>query len=685
MRDIITHALGGMLASLLLLGLALPIAGAQEPPRKPQIFYGKVKIDGNYFPKGTKVTLRSAGAAIKSTEVLEEGYFTMQVGPAYAYASVDFFVRGMYTGVTVDVESGRITEVPLKITDEEKPTIEIIEPMKMEVLQSEASLRVEGMVTDDIAKYDEIEAAVAGKPVDLSEDGSFSTTVDLKQGTQDVAVEATDLAGNSASETITATCDSEAPSIEELSAESPVKSKTGTVTGRITDEIAKYDEIEVTVAGKPVDLSEDGSFSVDVDLTTGTNPITVTAEDEVGNEDRGTVEIVSDTTGPTVSITSPAEGKVVKESTVTVEGTISDEVATYAELTATLNGSLLPVAGDGTFSKEISIEKGSNTVTVSSSDPAGNSGSDEVTVVRDAEKPSLTVEEPREGLNTKEAAVTVSGSVDDDVTDRPDIDLTIAGNTVSVGSDGSYSTEVSLREGSNTISVAATDGVGRSDTKSLTVTSDRTAPSLTVDAPEDGAVVTESTVTVEGSVEDEIADYDEISLTINGSSVKVESDGSFSTDLDLIRGSNTISLTAEDGVGNSSSAERTVIYDAEKPTLALKTPKKKLTTENDTITVSGTVDDDVTDPRNIKVKVAGSAVSVESDGSFSTNVSIKMGSQTITVTATDGVAKTTTKTREVERVSPTNWALYGGIAVVIAIILAAIAIWRRRYRSPGGM
>jgi len=71
-------------------------------------------------------------------------------------------------------------------------------------------------------------------------------------------------------------------------------------------------------------------------------------------------------------------------------------------------------------------------------------------------------------------------------------------------------------------------------------------------------------------------------------------------------------------------------------------------------------------------------VTVQSDDSFSTTVSLEKGTNNISVVATDGVGNSNSKTRTVERTSPTNWSLYAGVAAIIAIILVGIAIWRRR-------
>ena len=57
--------------------------------------------------------------------------------------------------------------------------------------------------------------------------------------------------------------------------------------------------------------------------------------------------------------------------------------------------------------------------------------------------------------------------------------LTVNGEEVTVGSDGSFSTEITLEEGENTITVIATDTAGKSTTVTRTVTLDTAAPVIT--------------------------------------------------------------------------------------------------------------------------------------------------------------------------------------------------------------
>ena len=86
------------------------------------------------------------------------------------------------------------------------------------------------------------------------------------------------------------------------------------------------------------------------------------------------------------------------------------------------------------------------------------------------------------------------------------------------------------------------------------------------------------------------------------------------------------------------------------PTLSITAPADKLITNKTGITVKGTTNDKTSSPVTVTVKLnsgAATAVTVESDGSFSKDLTLVVGTNTITVVARDAAGKTTTVTRTV--------------------------------------
>jgi hypothetical protein len=86
------------------------------------------------------------------------------------------------------------------------------------------------------------------------------------------------------------------------------------------------------------------------------------------------------------------------------------------------------------------------------------------------------------------------------------------------------------------------------------VAMDESPPSVTIDAPEDGATVNSSTVVVSGFTEPGAG------LVVNSIVVEVQDDGSFECSVVLVEGENVITAVATDEAGNRASISITVIY-----------------------------------------------------------------------------------------------------------------------------
>jgi sugar lactone lactonase YvrE len=88
-------------------------------------------------------------------------------------------------------------------------------------------------------------------------------------------------------------------------------------------------------------------------------------------------------------------------------------------------------------------------------------------VIKDITSPEITVSSPLNYSTVETNSIVLKGKA----TDESSIDkVTVNGSEVSVSSNGSFSKTVNLTEGTNTITVIATDIVGNTTTKTITVT-----------------------------------------------------------------------------------------------------------------------------------------------------------------------------------------------------------------------
>ena len=85
----------------------------------------------------------------------------------------------------------------------------------------------------------------------------------------------------------------------------------------------------------------------------------------------------------------------------------------------------------------------------------------------DTEIPDLTITSPVNGLTVTTSTIPVTGTATDNIGVTS---LTVNSNSVTVESDGSFTTTISLTSGVNIITVVATDAAGNTATQSVTVT-----------------------------------------------------------------------------------------------------------------------------------------------------------------------------------------------------------------------
>lgn len=124
-------------------------------------------------------------------------------------------------------------------------------------------------------------------------------------------------------------------------------------------------------------------------LSDGSHTVTVSSTDNDGNTKTTTqVSFKIDTVPPALSVTSPVDGLVTNQSTVTVTGTTND--ATSSPVTLTINGESVTVTSSGAFSHVVTLTNGNNTITVVATDAAGKSTTVTRTVTYNTSAPVIS-------------------------------------------------------------------------------------------------------------------------------------------------------------------------------------------------------------------------------------------------------------------------------------------------------
>ena len=192
---------------------------------------------------------------------------------------------------------------------------------------------------------------------------------------------------------------------------------------------------------------------------------------------------VKEKVAPVISITAPSLGAYITSTTPSIEFTVTDADSGVASIAVTLDGtaisSITKTAVTGgykcTCKPASALKDGSHTISITATDNDGNTSAAKTsTFMVDTVPPTLSITAPAEGLVTNKTTVTVTGKTDD-ATSKP-VTVTVNGAAATVGTDGSFSKDVSLSNGANKITIIATDKAGKTTTVVRNVTLDTAAP-----------------------------------------------------------------------------------------------------------------------------------------------------------------------------------------------------------------
>ena len=124
-----------------------------------------------------------------------------------------------------------------------------------------------------------------------------------------------------------------------------------------------------------------------------------------------------------------------------------------------------------------------------------------------------------------------------------------------------------LSDGSNSITVKATDNDGNENSAKVSFLISTEAPSLDITQPVDGIYTTDTTIEIEGNAgTGQYADVKQV--TVNGVPAEVDENGDFHATVEgLVEGDNEIVIEVEDNAGNKTTVRRHVNVDLTHPVI----------------------------------------------------------------------------------------------------------------------
>jgi hypothetical protein len=553
-----------------------------------------------------KVTLKLNGTEIPEADVhLADGVITSEtpeLEPGEQQVSVEVVDKA---GNKASASWSFVVE-----PDTTPPQISVVSPQGT-IHKSEATIAVSA--TDE-SGIKSVSIKLNGddlSDVVLANGTATAKTPELTNGEQQVEIEVTDMADNTASATwiFTVELDTILPQITVVSPQGVVQASSAKIAVSATDE-SGISSVVIKLNGNDVTDVQlaDGVATAEVtDLPVGDQQVEAVVTDGAGNvaQTAWTFTVELDTTPPQITATSP-QGTVYyasnKPVTIPISATVTDESGIDGKPEITVDGTTKSV----TFNNGVAtasatgLSAGEHKVEVTATDNAGKVASAQwtFTVKLDPTPPRITAVSPQ-GTIYKDS-VTISATVTDEYGIDGDPTITVDGNSVSVTFSDSVATAnaTGLERGEHQVEVAATDNAGNTSSAkwSFTFLPDANGPAITAVSPLGTVRIEKPTISV--SVSDDVSGVDSINITLKDAADKEidsSSKSTFKPGKALKRGTYIVVAEAEDKAGNPSSVDWTftVEFDQVPPVITIVSPQDGSRTIETKPMISATYSDDL--------------------------------------------------------------------------------------------
>ncbi|CAH2031411.1 Ig-like domain-containing protein [Trichlorobacter ammonificans] len=308
----------------------------------------------------------------------------------------------------------------------------------------------------------------------------------------------------------------------------------------------------------------------------GSHTVMAKAFDAAGNVGQSatvTVNVVRDTTPPTVSLTSPANNATVSGS-VSLTASATDNVG-VSRVEFYSNGTLLSASNQAPYNYTWSPAAGSYSLSAKAFDAAGNVGQSSTVSVTVASAPAADTTAPTVAITSPANNAVVNGTVQNTVAVADNVGVTKVEYYVNGGLDYSsttapfsYSVATTVaHNGTYTMYAKAYDAAGnvkQSSTitftiKNGTTTADTTVPTVALTAPAANATLS-GRVNVTASASDNVG-VSKVEFYLNGAlkSTATAAPYSFAWDTTTVAdGSHTLLVKASDAAGNTAQSSVSV-------------------------------------------------------------------------------------------------------------------------------
>ena len=356
-----------------------------------------------------------------------------------------------------------------------------------------------------------------------------------------------------------------------------------------------------------VTVGSDGTWQVTLPATEvqalaeGNYAVNASVSDRAGNTTSNSANFTVDTSAPVVSVNTVAGDDILNNAEQAVAQIISGQVSGASPgdtVTVKLGTHVLTgiVLADGSWNVALdpavtrTLDRGANTIFVTVTDAAGNTGAASRAITLVGVSPLITIntvsgDDIISGAE-KGAPLTLTGSTQQAETGQT-VTVTLAGQsfTTTVQADGSWSLTVpaaamgNLPDGAVAITASVTDLSGNTGNTSRTITVDSQAPALSIDPLTADNIINAAEsgqdLPITGTTDAQPGQT--VTVTLNGQTYQgvVQSDGTWSVTVPaanvdaLADGNATVTASVNDVAGNPTSVSRVALVDATPPVVTI--------------------------------------------------------------------------------------------------------------------
>lgn len=363
----------------------------------------------------------------------------------------------------------------------------------------------------------------------------------------------------------------------------------------------------------------------------GDYPVTIVASNDQEASVSGTIIFIKDMVSPNVTFTSPQNGTVTKDQTVTITGVVDDPTAI---VWFWMTGASIPVV-NGKFSSpyDMGTGDGTRTIYINATDQAKNTTNASLTIIRDTTAPQITIIAPQDGTYTNNTTVNIGGTITDEnpdsvivsVNNGPAQQMTLEGTN--------FSRTATIQNKTNTLTIQAKDKAGNTATATRTVYLDQDPPITAILSPAPNSNLT-GTVQVSVSATDLLSGIESVILLVDSKITSTQNQAPYNFQLDTFMfssGSHTITARASDKAGNQTETSIPVTVQRQFG-IGINSPATGTIINKSNAIIKGTINMPV--GREIGVTINGIPAQQQRTD-FAAIIPLQQGQNTITAIATN--------------------------------------------------